>query len=80
MLVDAPSRWLYTSGVVPSAPDGTTPPDVGAQARLVWDNIAAILEQHTAICAAIRNRDPEAAFDAMRAHITYVIDFFSHRQ
>jgi len=43
MLVEQPSRWLHTSGVVPTAADGTTPPDVGGQARVVWVNIAAML-------------------------------------
>lgn len=45
MLVEQPVRWLYTSGVVPTAPDGTTPDSVAAQARVVWQNIAAMLEQ-----------------------------------
>ena len=36
-------RWLHTSGVVPVRPDGSVPPDVGSQARTVWDNIAAML-------------------------------------
>lgn len=43
MLSDQPRRWLHTSGVVPTAPDGTTPSDVGEQASVVWANIAAIL-------------------------------------
>lgn len=41
---EAVSRWLHTSGVVPVAPDGTTPDGVGAQAEVVWANIAAMLE------------------------------------
>lgn len=45
MLTEAPSRWLHTSGVVPTAVDGTTPSDVGAQAELVWANIAAMLAE-----------------------------------
>lgn len=39
------ARWLHTAGIVPVAPDGTIPDDVGAQARVVWANIAAILEE-----------------------------------
>ena len=35
--------WLHTSGVVPTAPDGSTPADVGEQARVVWANIASML-------------------------------------
>ncbi|WP_420453047.1 RidA family protein [Ilumatobacter sp.] len=43
MLVEAPRRWLHTSGVVPTAPDGTTPDGVAEQADVVWGNIAAML-------------------------------------
>ncbi len=44
VLSEAVTRWLHTSGVVPVSPDGTTPGDVGAQAELVWQNIAALLD------------------------------------
>jgi enamine deaminase RidA (YjgF/YER057c/UK114 family) len=37
------TQWLHTSGVVPTAPDGSTPDDIGAQAQVVWANIAAML-------------------------------------
>jgi enamine deaminase RidA (YjgF/YER057c/UK114 family) len=43
VLTDGASRWLHTSGVVPVAPDGSTPVDIGEQAALVWANIAAML-------------------------------------
>ena len=43
VLTESPSRWLHTSGVVPVAPDGTTPDDLADQATLVWSNIAAML-------------------------------------
>nr|WP_197536884.1 RidA family protein [Ilumatobacter coccineus] len=43
VLTVAPERWLHTSGVVPTAPDGTTPDEVGEQAVVVWRNIAAML-------------------------------------
>lgn len=45
VLVEHPTRWLHTSGVVPTAPDGSCPEDVGAQAEVVWANIAAMLEE-----------------------------------
>lgn len=45
VVVESPSRWVHTSGVVPTAPDGSTPDDVGAQARVVWENLAAILAE-----------------------------------
>ena len=34
VLSDRPERWLHTSGVVPTAPDGSTPDEVGAQAAV----------------------------------------------
>lgn len=43
VLVETPSRWLHTSGVVPVAADGSTPIPLDEQAALVWRNIAAIL-------------------------------------
>lgn len=45
VLVQNPSRWLHTSGVVPTRPDGSVPDDIGDQARTVWDNIAAMLAE-----------------------------------
>lgn len=44
VLTTGASRWLHTSGVVPTAPDGSTPDDVGEQAEVVWANIAAMLD------------------------------------
>lgn len=44
VLTEGASRWLHTSGVVPTRPDGTTPDDVGEQAEAVWSNIAAMLD------------------------------------
>jgi enamine deaminase RidA (YjgF/YER057c/UK114 family) len=45
ILTENARRWLHTSGVVPTRPDGTVPDDVGAQARVVWSNIAAMLAE-----------------------------------
>lgn len=45
MLSDSPTRWLHTSGVVPIAPDGSVPTAIGDQARVVWANIMAMLEE-----------------------------------
>jgi 2-iminobutanoate/2-iminopropanoate deaminase len=39
------ARWLYLSGQVGMAPDGTIPDDVGAQAEICFANIAAILRE-----------------------------------
>jgi enamine deaminase RidA (YjgF/YER057c/UK114 family) len=44
ILVPAGSTMLYTAGVVPTAPDGSTPDDLGAQAEQVWASIQVILE------------------------------------
>lgn len=43
VLTERAGRWLHTSGVVPIAPDGSTPDDVGEQAAVVWANIVAML-------------------------------------
>jgi enamine deaminase RidA (YjgF/YER057c/UK114 family) len=43
VLSESPTRWLHTSGVVPTSPDGTSPADVGEQATVVWRNIGAML-------------------------------------
>jgi enamine deaminase RidA (YjgF/YER057c/UK114 family) len=45
VLSESTTRWLHTSGVVPTAPDGSTPDDVGEQAAVVWRNIAAMLDE-----------------------------------
>ncbi len=45
VLTESPQRWLHTSGVVPTAPDGSCPADVGAQAAVVWTNISAVLDE-----------------------------------
>lgn len=45
VLVDAPSRWLHTSGVVPTAADGSVPASIAEQAEIVWDNLLAILTE-----------------------------------
>ena len=43
VLTDSATRWLHTSGVVPVAPDGSTPDSLREQARLVWTNLSAML-------------------------------------
>lgn len=43
VLTESATRWLHTSGVVPVAPDGSTPAALADQAALVWTNIAAML-------------------------------------
>jgi enamine deaminase RidA (YjgF/YER057c/UK114 family) len=45
VLTERAERWLHTSGVVPTASDGSVADDVGAQARQVWSNIAAMLDE-----------------------------------
>ena len=43
VLTEGARRWLHTSGVVPIAPDGSTPETLAEQAAAVWANIAAML-------------------------------------
>ena len=43
VLSEAPGRLLHTSGVVPVAPDGSVPGELGEQAAVVWSNVTAIL-------------------------------------
>jgi enamine deaminase RidA (YjgF/YER057c/UK114 family) len=43
VLVTNPTRWLHTAGVVAIDRDGTVPDTVAAQARVIWQNIAAML-------------------------------------
>jgi enamine deaminase RidA (YjgF/YER057c/UK114 family) len=45
VLTENATRWLHTSGVVPVAPDGSTPDELADQAALVWTNIAAMLRE-----------------------------------
>jgi 2-iminobutanoate/2-iminopropanoate deaminase len=45
VLTEHATRWLHTSGVVPVAPDGSTPDTVGEQATVVWANIGAMLQE-----------------------------------
>ncbi len=61
VLTEGASHWLHTSGVVPVAPDGSTPADLGEQAALVWSNIAAML------------RDAEMAGSDIVSVTTYVV-------
>jgi 2-iminobutanoate/2-iminopropanoate deaminase len=45
VVVDTPTRWLHTSGVVPAAHDGTVPATLVDQAEVVWANLAAMLAE-----------------------------------
>jgi 2-iminobutanoate/2-iminopropanoate deaminase len=44
ILSEGASIWLHTSGVVPIRPDRSVPESVEDQAELVWQNLAAILQ------------------------------------
>ena len=44
MLSTEATRWLHTSGVVPTRPDGSVPESIGEQAETVWSSIGAMLE------------------------------------
>jgi 2-iminobutanoate/2-iminopropanoate deaminase len=45
VLVTEPQRWLHTAGAVAVRPDGSVPSDLGTQAAVVWENLAAILAE-----------------------------------
>lgn len=45
VLVSQPNAWLHTSGVVPTAPDGSVPESLAEQATQVWANLAAMLDE-----------------------------------
>jgi len=41
--IDGPATMVFTSGVVPTMPDGTVPSSLEGQARCVWANLIEIL-------------------------------------
>jgi len=41
--VEGTERFIFTSGVVPTMPDGTVPPSIEGQARVVWANLLELL-------------------------------------
>ena len=45
IVTESASRWLHTSGVVPTRADGTVPTTIEAQAVVVWSNLLAILAE-----------------------------------
>ncbi len=45
ILTENARRWLHTSGVVPTRPDGSVPDGIGAQAAVVWENLGAMLAE-----------------------------------
>ncbi|MCU0259468.1 MAG: Rid family hydrolase [Ilumatobacteraceae bacterium] len=45
MVTEGAGRWLHTSGVVPTGPDGTVPDALADQAATVWSNIGAMLAE-----------------------------------
>ncbi|MGB7877826.1 MAG: Rid family hydrolase [Ilumatobacteraceae bacterium] len=61
VVTEGAARWLHTSGVVPVAPDGSTPDDLADQATIVWTNIGAML------------REAEMTTDDLVSVTTYVV-------
>jgi len=45
VLTTGAGRWLHTSGALPIAADGTVPEGIAQQAAVVWENIAAVLDE-----------------------------------
>lgn len=42
--VEGAKQFIFTSGVVPTMPDGTVPPSMEGQARVVWANLLELLK------------------------------------
>ena len=61
VLTEGASRWLHTSGVVPVAPDGSTPDGLADQAAVVWTNIGSML------------RDADMSASSIVSVTTYVV-------
>jgi enamine deaminase RidA (YjgF/YER057c/UK114 family) len=51
--VDKADSFLFTSGVVPTMSDGTVPPSIEGQARVVWANLLELLGDHRAASALV---------------------------
>ena len=47
------TRWLYTSGVVPTRTDGTVPDGIAEQVITVWENLAAIVAEAGMVMADV---------------------------
>ena len=45
IVTESVSRWLHTSGVVPTQADGIVPTTIEEQATVVWANLLAILTE-----------------------------------
>jgi len=45
ILTEGATNWLHTAGVVPTAPDRSTPEGIAEQTELVWTNLLAILQE-----------------------------------
>jgi enamine deaminase RidA (YjgF/YER057c/UK114 family) len=76
LLVEAPSRWLFVSGQVPLAADGSTPEGFEAQCRQAWANVTAQLRAGgmdlgdvVKISAFIADAAHGAMFRAVRAEV-----------
>ncbi len=45
IVTEGASRWLHTSGVVPTKAGGSVPASIETQAEVVWANLLAILDE-----------------------------------
>ena len=65
VLTTTATRWLHTSGVVPPAADGTVPATIEDQAKAVWSNIGAMLDEtfNTVAVSVVVNRKKIAEFE-----------------
>lgn len=72
-MVEAPARWLFVSGQLPVAADGTVPDDLGDQAGLVIAHLRAALAHHgmdegniVRLTTYLTTRDARAPWQAAR--------------
>ena len=72
--IDGPATLLFTSGVVPTMPDGTVPPSIEGQARVVWANLIQILRgSDLSVTDVISVTTYVVASDSLRADLATVM-------
>ncbi|MFN5602804.1 MAG: RidA family protein [Acidimicrobiaceae bacterium] len=74
MKVDGAGQFIFTSGVVPTMPDGTVPPSIEGQARVVWANLIEILRAgNMAVTDIVSITTYVVATESLRDHLPLVM-------
>lgn len=72
--IEGPEVLVFTSGVVPTMPDGTVPSTIEGQARVVWANLIQILrESDLAVADIVSVTTYVVASDTLRDDLTAVM-------